>query len=81
MSKISEIKEGWQNYLERSEYDDDIVNKRALICSECPHAKKGMLTAFIKDELTEIQGHYCDLCKCPLSAKIRSKTKCDDNKW
>lgn len=34
-----------------------------------------MLTAFINDELTEIKGAYCNLCKCPLSAKVRSKMK------
>ena len=81
MSKIEQIKQGWQNYLDRSEYDDEIVNKRAKICSNCDHAKQGKLLTFIKDELKEIQGFYCGLCTCPLSAKIRSESKCDIQRW
>jgi len=38
--------------------------------------------AFIKDELKEIEGHYCNLCKCPISAKIRSELEmCELKKW
>tara|TARA_R110002012_G_C11185411_1_gene557654 strand:- start:99 stop:344 length:246 start_codon:yes stop_codon:yes gene_type:complete len=81
MSKINDIKKGWQNYLDESNIDKEIVNKRATICSECKHAKQGKLLTFIKDRLQEIQGYYCGLCKCPLSAKVRSETKCDIDKW
>ena len=80
--EITNILNGWQNFLSKSEVTEKLAKQRYLKCSGCEHAKHGILTAFIKDELTEIQGCYCDLCKCPLSAKIRSeKEVCQINKW
>jgi hypothetical protein len=80
--KNSKILNGWQNFLSKSEVTEQLAKERAGKCKECEHARHGALTAFIKDELTEIQGSYCNLCKCPLSAKIRSeKEKCPIQKW
>ena len=80
--KLSNILNGWHNFLSKSEVSERLASNRAMECIGCSHAKKGMLTVFIKDDLEEIQGYYCDLCKCPLSAKIRSiNEKCDIDKW
>jgi hypothetical protein len=80
--KISNVLNGWQNFILKSEVSEKLAKERAKICADCPNLKHGKLTAFINDELTEVQGCYCDLCKCPLSAKIRSKNeKCDLNLW
>jgi len=80
--KLSNILNGWHNFLSKSEVSERLASNRAMECIGCPHAKKGMLPVFIKDDLEEIQGYYCDLCKCPLSAKIRSiNEKCDIDKW
>lgn len=80
--KISNILNGWQNFLSKSEVTEQLAKERAGKCKECKHSKHGDLTAFIKDELIEIQGSYCNLCKCPLSAKIRSeKETCPIQKW
>lgn len=80
--KIANIINGWQNFISKNEVSEKLAKLRASECANCPNAKKGMLTAFIKDELKEIEGYYCDLCKCPLSAKIRSiNEKCDIEKW
>jgi len=71
---ISDILSGWENFLNKSEVTEKIAKQRAKICSTCEHNKKGMLLAFIKDKLTEIQGRYCNDCSgCPLSAKVRTK--------
>jgi hypothetical protein len=80
--KLSNILDGWRNFLSQTEVTERLAAERALECIGCPHAKKGMLTAFIKDDFKEIEGYYCNLCSCPLSAKVRSKNeKCDIGKW
>ena len=81
-SQIFNILNGWRNFMDKSEVTEQIALQRARKCVNCPHNKKGVLTAFIKDSIKEVEGNYCDLCKCPLSAKIRSiNEKCDDNQW
>ena len=80
--QISNILNGWQNFIAKSEVSEKLAKERAAECSQCPHAKKGKLLAFIKDDLKEIEGYYCDLCKCPLSAKVRSQNEnCEDKLW
>lgn len=79
--QLKHILEGWHNYMEKPEVVESVAEYRASICAECPELKHGKLLAFIKDELTEIEGCYCNECKCPLSAKIRSHDKCPLGKW
>ena len=84
--KISNILNGWQNFLSKSEVTEQLAKERASKCKECEHAKHGTLTAFIKDDLVEVSGFVCMMCdsyiKCPLSAKIRSeKETCPIQKW
>ncbi len=80
--QISNILKGWQNFISKSEVTEALAEHRAVNCLVCPYLKKGKLLAFIKDDLKEIEGHYCDLCKCPLSAKIRSKNEtCPLGEW
>jgi hypothetical protein len=80
--QISNILNGWQNFLAKSEVTELLAEHRAVNCLVCPYLKKGKLLAFIKDDLKEIEGHYCDLCKCPLSAKIRSENEtCPLGEW
>lgn len=82
MSKIKNILNGWQNFIEKSEVSEDLAEKRADICASCPELKEGKLLNLIKDDLLEIQGHYCGLCFCPLSAKLRSeKENCPKDLW
>jgi hypothetical protein len=80
--QISNILNGWQNFIAKSEVSEKLAKERAAECAKCPHAKEGKLLAFIKDDLKEIEGYYCDLCKCPLSAKVRSQNEnCEDKLW
>lgn len=78
---IKSIVTGWKNYIDKSEVVEETAQERAKICAACPHAKQGKLLTFVKDSLKEVEGAYCDLCGCPLSAKIRSKDICPTSKW
>jgi hypothetical protein len=78
---LKNILSGWNNFLSKSEVFEAVAQQRAAVCAACPNAKQGKLLAFIKDELTEIEGAYCTACGCPLSAKVRSNDICPENKW
>lgn len=78
--KLKAIFSGWYNYA--SGQSTRIEIERAQICAKCPHAVHGKLLTIVKDELKEIEGMKCDLCGCPLSAKIRQNEEpCDLGKW
>jgi hypothetical protein len=79
---VNKILKGWKNFIVKSEVTEELAVQRALNCVDCVELKKGGLLSFINDDLKEIQGHYCNICKCPLSAKLRSKDeKCPLNKF
>lgn len=79
---VDNILKGWENFTTKSEVTEELAKKRATECSKCSFLKKGILLAFIKDKLKEVEGTYCDKCKCPLSAKVRSENeKCPLKKW
>lgn len=82
MTSIKNILDGWRNYIVKSEVSEGLAEKRAKVCIGCDELKKGGLLTMIKDDFKEVEGFYCGLCKCPLSAKIRSiNEKCELNKW
>lgn len=73
---------GWWNFMSKDEGSTELAKKRVEHCLPCKHRKEGALTAFINDELTEVQGAYCDVCLCPLSAKLRTpKEQCPIGLW
>ena len=78
---LKHILTGWKNYLDKSEVTEAVAQQRAAVCAVCPHARQGKLLAFIKDTLKEVEGAYCAICKCPLSAKVRSNDICPKHKW
>ena len=78
---LQEILSGWKNYLSKSDVIEAVAQHRALLCDNCPHARQGKLLTFINDSLKEIEGAYCSICKCPLSAKVRSTDICPIHKW
>jgi len=81
LNTLDHILNGWKNYIDKSEVTENIAEKRAAVCAACPHSRQGKLLAFIKDSLKEIEGTYCKICSCPLSAKVRSNDICPENKW
>jgi hypothetical protein len=78
---LQEILSGWKNYLVKSEVAEAVAQERAFICAACPNVRHGKLLTFTNDSLKEIEGTYCSICKCPLSAKVRSTDICPIQKW
>ena len=80
---IKNILNGWQNFISKSEVTERLASDRAMECIGCENAKfSKTIEVFIKDDFEEIEGYLCKLCKCPLSAKIRSVSeKCEIGKW
>ena len=79
MGKAANILEAWKNFIIKDESIEQEAKQRAKTCSICPSAKHGKFLRYIKDELKEVEGMYCNDCGCPLTAKIRSKEVC--KKW
>lgn len=81
MGQLYNITQGWKMYLgdKTTQFERD----RADICKECPNAVVGTYEQLMPDfSLKEIQGLKCDICKCPLSTKIRSEdSECPLGKW
>jgi len=83
LSKLSEIIQGWKNYIIENPIAERTAKLRSNECAKCPHAEKnGLLVLMVGDNLKEIQGYQCSLCDCPLSSLLRSpESKCKENKW
>lgn len=79
---IINILQGWQNFLFKSEVTEKLAEERAEHCAKCTHLKYGSMLTMVKDNLKEIESHYCAKCACPISAKIRTKKEtCPVSKW
>lgn len=84
MGIVSEILNGYKNYLITNKVVEVVAKERAEICSGCEFKKKGIHAAVLPDvTLGEVQGYYCTACAgCPISVKVRSENhKCPKNKW
>ena len=81
MGQISNIAEGWKNYLSGKTSEKE--RERASLCRDCPFAVVGKFEKLLPDfQLKEVQGLKCGKCTCSLVAKIRSKNEsCPIGKW
>lgn len=71
---IYKILKGWIDYLYKP------INLRKLqACLLCDDIKYGKHLKFVKDDIKEVKGAYCGVCKCPLSAKLRTDSECPKN--
>lgn len=67
MIKLSEIYEGWKNYVFPNPEIEALAKERIAVCSECDH-----LNALL----------VCTACGCPRAGKARSpESRCPHNKW
>lgn len=82
MQKLNDIIQGWKNYLGDKPLNNE-EQRRVSICDKCPNKKfSKTISVFVDDDIKEVEGFVCNVCKCPLSAKIRSKhSRCPVNKW
>ena len=79
--EISNIINGWGNFIFENEVSENLAQKRATKCADCPHNKRGLIKIF-DGKIKEIDGNYCELCTCPLVVSVRSKNKkCPINLW
>lgn len=77
MSKLTEIINGWKGYLKKDPLTKEQLT-RAIICSQCPFAKK----SFLPDDQEQLDGMGCSKCLCPLPTKIRSnESECPMGYW
>lgn len=84
---LNSILQGWTNFIFKSEKIEELAKVRAELCSGCLHANPEYpFKRFIPEEkrIEVIKGLACNLCGCPLSAKLRSPLEtCPDipSKW
>lgn len=82
MGQLTNILNGWKNFIVKSEVTEKLAEQRAEFCVKCPFAVEKYLLTFIEDRITEVQGFECTRCGCPISAKIRSTNeKCPEELW
>jgi hypothetical protein len=82
MGQVDNIISGWYRLIFKDEKIEAIAKSRADICFDCEHKKKKDILVFLNNDFKNVQDYICDLCNCPLSAKIRSlDSKCDLKKW
>ena len=73
-NKLKNIYKGYKNLVfENPEIEQQYSNK-VIICNECEHIKLFKIVDNVKI-------YYCNICKCPLSAKLRSNDNCPINKF
>lgn len=67
MSRLSEIYDGWKNYIFPTPEIEALAKERMEVCVTCEH-----LSRF----------NICTKCSCPNVGKVRSPTSiCLENKW
>lgn len=79
MSKISVISKAWFEVVKGNTTKEH--KRRSDICDKCKLKEYKTILDFINDELVNIKGFRCGVCKCPLAALIRSEDTCEKGYW
>lgn len=67
MSRLTEIYEGWKNYIFQTPEIEVLAKERIAVCAVCIHLN-------ILD--------ICSRCSCPKAGKARSpESRCPENSW
>jgi hypothetical protein len=82
--KLSEIAEGWLNFISQPEEIQGLIKDRLEICDTCP--EKIQISAIGQKLLTAINNktsiYKCGVCHCPLSAKTAAVgSTCPNKLW
>ena len=79
---MKNIIDGWYYVLVKNPEIELIAKQRAEHCKDCKHAVNKKILKFIDNNLLEVEDKVCDLCNCPLIAKLRSiNENCKLKKW
>ena len=84
MIKPKNIVRGWWNLATDNAGANEMAEERAKHCVTCDHAVHKQYLDVVDDKVEIIKGYLCDICGCPLSAKLRSPEEhCPDepSKW
>lgn len=77
MSKLNSIITGWSRYIWKDQNAEQRAKAKAEICAKCDQSKLSLYSSLLKDNsLKKVKGMICDVCKCPLSTKLRSDDPC-----
>lgn len=81
--KYNSIVDGFANHVFPNPAIEDLAKTRASICSRCPHAMQSatMKKVIVDNKTKSIQGMYCNICGCSLSAKVRANDSCPKGRW
>jgi hypothetical protein len=82
--KLRAIVSAYKNYAFPNEEIEQMAIGRAKICAKCDHANPDHPFKLLLDDnrTKDIKGLGCDICHCPISAKIRQiYTGCPEKKW
>ncbi len=76
------ILEGWKNVIVKNEAVENVALKRAETCMKCKHSKNLVVLSWIDRDIKKQRNKVCEICNCPLIAKIRSRNEtCPKNYW
>ena len=83
---LQNIKDGWFHYATNADPEvEALAIKRAEICVQCPNITQSNTLHILTNEKGDtkaIKGMLCGICKCPLSAKVRSiHDSCPQGRW
>lgn len=77
--QIFDILQGWTNFVLNLKTKE--AKEKADICFDCEHKRYSNFEIIKDNKIKEISGFICDACICPLSAKLRSGSKCPLKKF
>lgn len=84
-AKLKLIKDGWANYTFPNAKVERLAVGRAKICAGCVYIEQSPLARVVtseSDSMKKVHGMRCGVCKCPLSAKVRSEhDSCPKGHW
>ena len=79
------IAEGWSKslgWLEVTEEEAALSEKRLAVCATCPLAKESSFLKLFKGRAEELGAIYCEGCGCPVNeASLVNEKKCPEGKW
>ena len=79
---MKNIIDGWYYVLIKDPEIEALAKEKAKHCKGCKHAVTKKILKFVNKKNLEVEDRVCDLCDCPLIAKLRSPNeKCPINLW